>query len=138
LAKPEWGTKRTCQACGARFYDLRRQTIVCPICEAVFDPERQPKLKRGGAAAKEAPAIASAANSATASDAVIDQGASSENPSDAEDLDIEDAATGEDDDLENADDENNDLIEDTSDLGEDDDDIGEVMEHVNDDKDENI
>jgi uncharacterized protein (TIGR02300 family) len=26
------GTKRTCQACGVRFYDLLRDPIVCPAC----------------------------------------------------------------------------------------------------------
>ena len=39
MAKPEWGTKRICQSCSAPFYDLRREPIVCPKCEAVFDPE---------------------------------------------------------------------------------------------------
>ena len=34
------GTKRTCQnkACGARFYDLMRDPITCPICHATFLP----------------------------------------------------------------------------------------------------
>ena len=34
----ERGTKRTCQnaECGARFYDLNRQPIVCPICNSVY------------------------------------------------------------------------------------------------------
>jgi uncharacterized protein (TIGR02300 family) len=32
------GTKRTCQNsdCGSRFYDLNRDPIVCPICEARY------------------------------------------------------------------------------------------------------
>ncbi len=32
------GTKRTCQnsECGARFYDLNRDPIVCPICTSVY------------------------------------------------------------------------------------------------------
>jgi uncharacterized protein (TIGR02300 family) len=32
------GTKRTCQngECGARFYDLNRDPIVCPICQSVY------------------------------------------------------------------------------------------------------
>jgi uncharacterized protein (TIGR02300 family) len=34
VAKPEWGTKRDCTECGARFYDLTRTPIVCPKCEA--------------------------------------------------------------------------------------------------------
>jgi uncharacterized protein (TIGR02300 family) len=32
----ERGTKRTCQSCEARFYDLNRDPIVCPMCQAVF------------------------------------------------------------------------------------------------------
>lgn len=33
------GTKRTCQSneCGARFYDLARNPIVCPICGTVYE-----------------------------------------------------------------------------------------------------
>ncbi len=32
------GTKRTCQnpECGSRFYDLNRDPITCPICEAEY------------------------------------------------------------------------------------------------------
>ncbi|MBS0240827.1 MAG: FYDLN acid domain-containing protein [Proteobacteria bacterium] len=32
------GTKRTCQnsACGARFYDLGREHIACPICGSAY------------------------------------------------------------------------------------------------------
>jgi uncharacterized protein (TIGR02300 family) len=30
------GTKRTCQACEVRFYDLLRDPIVCPSCGAVY------------------------------------------------------------------------------------------------------
>ena len=47
MAKPEWGLKRTCLSCGARFYDLRNDPIVCPHCETKFDPEAAVKLKRG-------------------------------------------------------------------------------------------
>ena len=34
------GTKRTCQnaECGARFYDLMRNPIACPICHSAFVP----------------------------------------------------------------------------------------------------
>ena len=44
--KPEWGTKRTCQSCGAAFYDMRRAPIVCPKCGATFDPEAFTKARR--------------------------------------------------------------------------------------------
>lgn len=47
MAKPEWGTKRLCQSCGAKFYDLMRTPITCPKCGAVFhvetDSRRRPK-----------------------------------------------------------------------------------------------
>ncbi len=35
-SKAARGTKRTCQSCGARFYDLNRDPIICPICGAEF------------------------------------------------------------------------------------------------------
>ena len=44
--KPEWGTKRTCQSCGAAFYDMRRVPIVCPKCGTQFDPEVFTKTRR--------------------------------------------------------------------------------------------
>ncbi len=36
--KAERGTKRVCQneRCGSKFYDLNRDPIVCPICQAVY------------------------------------------------------------------------------------------------------
>jgi uncharacterized protein (TIGR02300 family) len=36
VAKPELGTKRLCASCGAKFYDLNKDPIVCPKCETVF------------------------------------------------------------------------------------------------------
>lgn len=37
-SKQARGTKRTCQneECGARFYDLNRSPIVCPVCEELY------------------------------------------------------------------------------------------------------
>jgi uncharacterized protein (TIGR02300 family) len=37
-SKLERGTKRTCQNpdCGARFYDLNRNPITCPICHSAY------------------------------------------------------------------------------------------------------
>ncbi len=46
MAKPEWGTKRLCTSCGARFYDLNRQPIECPKCHTVLDPDQVTRLKR--------------------------------------------------------------------------------------------
>lgn len=37
MAKPEWGTKRMCPSCGARYYDLGKEPVVCPSCGTVLD-----------------------------------------------------------------------------------------------------
>jgi uncharacterized protein (TIGR02300 family) len=34
--KAERGTKRVCQSCGSKFYDLNRDPIVCPACQSVY------------------------------------------------------------------------------------------------------
>lgn len=38
------GTKRTCQSneCGARFYDLSRNPIICPICGTIYELASSP------------------------------------------------------------------------------------------------
>ena len=36
MSKPARGTKRVCPSCGARFYDLNRTPITCPVCQAVY------------------------------------------------------------------------------------------------------
>ncbi len=46
MAKPEWGVKRVCQSCAAKFYDLNRSPITCPKCAASFDPEALLKSRR--------------------------------------------------------------------------------------------
>ncbi len=38
MAKPELGSKRQCQNCGAKFFDLNRDPILCPKCGANFQP----------------------------------------------------------------------------------------------------
>jgi uncharacterized protein (TIGR02300 family) len=46
VAKPELGSKRQCQNCGAKFYDLNKDPIVCPKCGTTF----QATALRGGRA----------------------------------------------------------------------------------------
>lgn len=36
VAKPELGMKRQCQNCGAKFFDLGRDPILCPKCGTTF------------------------------------------------------------------------------------------------------
>ncbi|HWL81129.1 MAG TPA: TIGR02300 family protein [Roseomonas sp.] len=52
MAKPELGLKRTCVACGAKFYDLARQPAVCPKC-GTEQPAEQPRLRRAAAPVEE-------------------------------------------------------------------------------------
>ena len=37
VAKPELGTKRLCASCGAKFYDLNKDSIHCPKCGAAYE-----------------------------------------------------------------------------------------------------
>ncbi len=55
MAKPEWGTKRQCQGCGSKFYDLGKTPIVCPDCGTEFKevvtsrpaaPKPEPKVAK--------------------------------------------------------------------------------------------
>jgi uncharacterized protein (TIGR02300 family) len=39
------GTKRVCQACEVRFYDLMREPIACPSCGAIHKPVAQPMVE---------------------------------------------------------------------------------------------
>jgi uncharacterized protein (TIGR02300 family) len=41
VTKSELGTKRICGNCNLKFYDLHKTPIVCPTCQAIFEP---PKL----------------------------------------------------------------------------------------------
>jgi len=40
------GTKRTCQACGSKYYDFDKDKIDCPSCGVAFDPEVLLKSRR--------------------------------------------------------------------------------------------
>jgi uncharacterized protein (TIGR02300 family) len=105
MAKAEWGLKRTCQSCGARFYDLQRSPITCPKCEAEYDPEVLLKSRRGKPVAAVVP-----------KPVVVD-------PVEAEVVADEDEEEEEDA-----------VIEDTSELGEDDEDVAEVVEKADDEE----
>lgn len=74
MAKPELGMKRQCQHCGAKFFDLNRDPIVCPKCGTTF----------------QVTALSRAAPRA----AVADEEADTENPN-VELVSLEDADAGE-------------------------------------------
>lgn len=114
MAKPEWGTKRLCTSCGARFYDLQRQPIECPKCNTVIDPEQVTRLKRS----RSAPADDAAKAKPAKVKAV---------PVDA---DSDDDLAVVDDDLDIEDDDADDVLEDADDLSDDDDDLEEIVEGV--------
>ncbi len=47
MAKPEWGTKRTCPKCGERFYDLGKEDpVTCIECGDTWTPEPVLKSKQ--------------------------------------------------------------------------------------------
>ncbi len=47
MAKPEWGSKRTCPECSTRFYDLgKHQPVTCISCAHTWVPESLLKSKQ--------------------------------------------------------------------------------------------
>jgi uncharacterized protein (TIGR02300 family) len=58
VAKPELGTKRLCGNCGAKFYDLNKDPIVCPKCATVMALAAVAARARPEAAAPRAAAAA--------------------------------------------------------------------------------
>jgi len=125
VAKPEWGHKRTCQSCGCRFYDLKRTPILCPKCGTNVEPDVPFKVRRAGGGPVEAKAVIPAVvidpeTIGIETEDLADPGPDEEDATDAEDN--EDAAE----------EDEHSLIEDASDLGEDDDDMAEVMDHLDD------
>ena len=109
MAKPEWGTKRFCTSCGARFYDLNRQPIECPKCSTVIDPEQVTRLKRSRSSAPEEPVKVKAPKVVKAAEDDIDV--------DDTDIDVDDDA-------------DDDVLEDASDLNDDDEDFDELVDGV--------
>lgn len=51
MVKAAWGAKRTCHGCGARFYDLNKNPIVCPKCGHQHDTDDFVKARRARSSA---------------------------------------------------------------------------------------
>lgn len=47
MNKPELGIKRVCASCGSRFFDLKREAVICPKCQAVFAVPPPPPPRPG-------------------------------------------------------------------------------------------
>ena len=115
MAKPEWGTKRICPNCGTRYYDLMRETVICPKCSTPYDPEAFLKARRSRPTLPVEKELA---------------------PLDADaDVDAEELETAEDEEeavplAEGEEEEDEEMIEDASELGEDEDDMAEVIDNV--------
>jgi uncharacterized protein (TIGR02300 family) len=117
VAKPEWGSKRICPSCGARYYDLLREPVICPKCATPFDAEAFLKSRR----TRPAPPVEKELEPVGADE--IDAEVETE---EAEAAEEEEEAVP----LEEAEEEDEELLEDASELGEDEDDMAEVIENV--------
>ena len=116
MVKAEWGVKRTCRDCGARFYDLRRNPIICPKCETVHEPEPAPKPR-----ARRVPAAEKAREIPKKTPEKTPEKTPDDTPPPAKEIEAVDK------------DEKNkggDIIEDASELGKDEDDMAEVIEVI--------
>jgi uncharacterized protein (TIGR02300 family) len=122
VAKPEWGTKRICPSCGARYYDLLREPVICPKCATPFDPEAFLKSRRARPAApvdKELEPVGGTDDAET-------------------ELEVEETETADEEEdavaIEEGEEEDEEVLEDASELGEDEDDMAEVIENVEDEE----
>lgn len=84
MAKAEWGLKRVCPNCAARYYDMKKNPPVCPSCGTVFDPENLMRTRRGRGSADKRAAVAVVAEEELDDIPVVDG-------DEAEDAVIEDA-----------------------------------------------
>jgi uncharacterized protein (TIGR02300 family) len=122
VAKPEWGSKRICPSCGARYYDLLREPVICPKCATPFDAEAFLKSRRS----RPAPPVEKELEPVGADeiDAEVEteeaEAAEEEEEEEEEAVPLEEAEEEEDEEL----------LEDASELGEDEDDMAEVIENV--------
>ena len=92
MTKPELGTKRLCAGCNAKFYDLLKTPIVCPMCEAVFVvPKPAPSRPRRGF--EPLPAVA-AVSIVAAPEIELESAKSEDAPANGETADGEKAAEG--------------------------------------------
>lgn len=97
MAKQARGTKRTCQngECGARFYDLERDPIICPICNSKYVIASAPLSAAAAAAAAAADERARKAKKAELEDAVSGDEAVVVEGDEASEIEADDSAAAE-------------------------------------------
>jgi uncharacterized protein (TIGR02300 family) len=105
------GLKRACSSCGAKFYDLNKDPIICPKCGTEFDAAAVIKPRRARSTAEDKPKAKKAPKIAEVDPELPEAG-----------VDDEAAVSNEE--------EEEGVIEDASELGEDEDDMAEVIENV--------
>lgn len=142
MAKPEWGTKRQCQSCGAKYYDFHRTPIVCPACGATFDPEAILKARRPRPAPQPKKERVVPVADEELADAVADEAEETADEDVDEDLEVlggeGEADVGDEEEVELDDEEDLDddgLLEDTSELDEGDEDVEDLVEGDGDEED---
>lgn len=116
MAKAEWGIKRSCQECGTKFYDMRREPIVCPKCGAAFEPQASTKPRSRRVSPLEEEKRARKPQPAAIKEIKKKEEAPAEPEAEEEAEELK------------SEEEEEELIEDASELGEDEEDMAEVIE----------
>ena len=154
MTKVEWGTKRICPNCGTRYYDMRRDPIMCPKCGAPLDAEFLVKTRKSRAVASAAVEEVApleeeleadlAAEPDEAGEVVTEVPAGGEGEEEEAEETVETAKAGKSkgrgkggDEKKDGDEDEEDqeVLEDASELGEDEDDMAEVIENVDEEDD---
>ena len=96
MAKPELGTKHQCQNCGAKFFDMNKDPIVCPKCGTVFQVVAAARARPAAKAAAEEEEDTEVATPAGVEVVSLDEVEAGEEKAAAEpvvdDIDVEDDA----------------------------------------------
>ncbi|MFP6711365.1 MAG: FYDLN acid domain-containing protein [Rhodospirillales bacterium] len=119
-AKKDLGTKLSCQSCGAKFYDLKKKTPVCPKCDTEFVAVK-PRTRRASIKAAAEPEKAPEPAPAAAAEKPANDDAPKTEEDAISEVEVE---------VEDDDEEDNSLMEDTSDIGGDEEDVAGVIDGI--------
>jgi uncharacterized protein (TIGR02300 family) len=96
VAKPELGAKRQCQNCGAKFFDMNKEPIVCPKCGTIFHGAARVERAAAKVEVEEDEVVAPAGVELVSLDEVEASEEKAAEPA-AEDVDVEEGETEPDD-----------------------------------------